>query len=174
MGKKNKSLNNVMLSTSVSAERDRSMRKIKKILIFLLVIFIPLSIYLIKQSKEKKDDRNLVGYTVKKEQLVDACNLVSVEGYYLGKGVLNGDTHYIFQVEKDGQISDNVDAVAADIEIIYVSSNNSTEKPGTIKAYSRTYTKTEKNKDTKTKNRYFYKVYIPDGTIKDCGKLTKD
>jgi len=174
MGKKRKSLSNVTLSKSKSAKKDRPKSKIKKIVIFLLVILIPLSIYMAKQSKEKKNDKNLVGYTIKKEQLVDTCNLVSVEGFYLGKGVLKDEVHYIFQAEKNGEKSDNIDVTATDIEIIYVSSNNSTEKPGTVKAYSRTYAKEDKNKGLKTQTRYFYKVYIPEGTIKDCGELTTD
>ena len=174
MRNKNKSLNNVTLSTSKSAELDSSVRKITKVVILILVIFIAIVIYIAKQSKEKKDDKNLVGYTVKKEQLVDICNLVSIEGFYLGKGTLKGEVHYIFQVEKDGEKSNNVDATEKDIEIIYVSSNNSIEKPGTVKAYARTYTKEDKNKGLKTQDRYFYKVYISNGTIKDCGELTTD
>lgn len=172
MSNKYKSINNVKSFNSAIA--DSSMKKLKKIIIIFLVILIPVTIYLAKQSKEKKDDKNLVGYTVKNEQLVDTCNLVSIEGFYLGKGTLKGDIHYIFQAEKNGEKSNNIDATDKDIEIIYVSSNNSTEKPGTVKAYTRTYAKEDKNKGLKTQNRYFYKVYIPDNAIKDCGKLTTD
>lgn len=174
MSKKNNPLSNVTLSKLKSAEIDSSIRKIKKIVIFVLVIFIAIGIYISKQSKEKKDDKNLVGYSVKKEQLVDTCNLASVEGFYLGKGVLKGEVHYIFQAEKNGQKSNNVDVTDKDIEIIYVSSDSAAEKTGTVKAYARTYTKEDKNKGLKTQNRYFYKVYISDGTIKDCGELTTD
>ncbi|MTK13196.1 MAG: hypothetical protein F8N39_14285 [Clostridiaceae bacterium] len=172
MSKKDKSLSNVTLSRSKSAEIDSSIRTIKKVVIFFLVIFTAVGIYLVKQSKEKKDDKNLVGYTLKNEKLVDSCNLVSVEGFYLGKGVLKGEVHYIFQAEKNGEKSNNIDVTEKELEIVYVPSNNSAEKPGTVKAYTRTYTKEDKTKGLKTQNRYFYKVYIPEGTIKDCGELT--
>lgn len=178
MSNKNKSLSNVKLSRSKSAELDSSMRTIKKVVIsfslFFLILLITISIYSSKQSKEKEDDKNLVGYTLKNEQLVDTCNLVPVEGFYLGTGTLNGEVHYIFQAEKNGEKSNNVDITEKDIELVYVTSNNSTEKPGTVKAYSRTYTKESKNKAVKTQNRYFYKVYIPTGTTKYCGELTTD
>lgn len=174
MSKKDKSLSNVTLSKSKSAEIDSSIRTIKKVVIFFLIIFTAVGIYLVKQSKEKTDDKNLVGYTLKNEKLVDNCSLVSVEGFYLGKGVLKGEVHYIFQVEKNGEKSNNVDVTEKELEVVYVSSNNSAEKPGTVKAYTRTYTKEDKNKVLKTQSRYFYKAYIPQGTIKDCGELTTD
>lgn len=174
MSNKDKSLSNITLSKSKSAELDSSIRKIKKAAVFLLVILITVTIYISNKSKEKDDDKNLVGYTLKNEQLVDTCNLVSVEGSYLGKGILDGEVHYIFQAEKNGQKSNNVDATEKEIEIVYVPSSNSTEKPGTVKAYARTYTKEDKNKGVKTQNRYFYKIYIPNNTIKDCGELTTE
>ncbi len=178
MSNEKDSLSNVTLIKSKSAELDKSMRTIKKIVISISLFFLFLTIALVmysnKQKNEKQDEKNLVGYTLKHEQLVDTCKLVSVEGFYLGKGVLNGEVHYIFQAEKNGQKSNNMDVTEKDIEITYVTSNNSTEKPGTVKAYARTYTKEDKNKVLKTQDRYFYKVYIPKDTIKDCGELTTD
>lgn len=178
MSNKKDSLSNVTLVKSKSAQLDKSMRTLKKVVIsislFVLFLTISLVMYSNKQNKEKQDEKNLVGYTLKHEQLVDTCDLVTVEGFYLGKGVLNGEVHYIFQAEKNGEKSNNIDASDKDIEIIYVTSSTPTEKPGTVKAYSRTYTKEDKTKGLKTQNRYFYKVYIPKDTIKDCGELTTD
>lgn len=178
MSNKKDSLSNITLSKSKSAQIDKSMRTIKKVVIFFSLLFLVLltilTIYSNKQAKEKQDEKNLVGYTLKNEQLVDTCNLVPIEGFYLGKGVLKGEVHYIFQGEKNGQKSNNIDATEKEVEIIYVTSDNSKEKPGTVKAYARAYTKEDKNKVLKTQDRYFYKIYIPENTIKDCGELTTD
>lgn len=178
MSKKKDSLSNVSLTKFRSAEIDKSMRRIKNVVIsislFFLFLTIALVIYSNKQAKEKQNEKNLVGYTLKYEELVDTCDLVPVEGFYLGRGALKDEIHYIFQGEKNGYKSNNIDVPEMQIEIIYVPSSNSTEKPGTVKAYARTYTKIDKNKGLKTEKRYFYKVYIPKGTIKDVGKLVND
>lgn len=153
--------------------------------LFLLIIFISIAVYTHKQNKEKENDKNLVGYALQKEELVDSCNLVPVEGFYLGKGTLTGEVHYIFQVEKNGEKSKNTDVTEKEIEINYVDKNDTgntpnsnsivKEKPGTIKAFVRTYTKQDKNeKNIKKQSRYFYKVFISQNTIKDCGNLSTD
>lgn len=155
--------------------RKKTYRVIVFFSLFFLTIIISLSVYWYRQAKEKEDAKNLVGYTLQSEQLADTCNLVEVEGFYLGKGVLNGEVHYIFQAEKNGQKSNNIDVTAKEIEIVYVSASSSTstpDKPGTVKAYERFYIKKDKKENIKKENRYFYKVYIPEGTIKDCGELT--
>lgn len=153
--------------------------------LFLLIIFISIAVYTHKQNKEKENDKNLVGYALQKEELVDSCNLVLVEGFYLGKGTLNGEVHYIFQAEKNGEKSKNMDVTEKELEINYVDKNDTgntansnsilKEKPGTIKAFARTYTKQDKNeKNIKRQSRYFYKVFISQNTIKDCGNLSTD
>jgi hypothetical protein len=142
--------------------------------IFFIVIFIFSIVYGQKQSSERENDKNLVGYTVQNEKLVDSCNLVNVEGFYLGKGVLNGQVHYIFQGQKNNEKSNNIDVIDKLIEIIYVTSSDTTDKPGTVKAYTKNYVKKDKDgKVIKSQQRYFYKVYIPQNSIKDCGELTK-
>lgn len=150
----------------------------KKVLIgfgiFLIIVILVAVMFVSKINKEKENEKNLVGYILKEEQLVDSCNLVNMENYYLGKGILKGETRYIFQGEKNGQKTDNIDITDKDIEINYVSKDSTIEKPGTVKAFARTYIKRNKEgKVIKKQDRYFYKVYIPKDTIKDCGELSE-
>ncbi len=144
------------------------------ILVLLIFIFVLLGIYGEKKFKERENDKNLIGYTIQSEKLVDSCNLVNVEGFYLGKGVLNGQVHYIFQGQKNNEKSNNIDVIDKQIEIIYVTSSDTTNKPGTVKAYANNYIKKDKDgKVIKSQQRYFYKAYITQNSIKDCGELTK-
>lgn len=59
-------------------------------------------------------------YSLKSETLVDTCNLSSVDGFYVGKGILDGETHYIFQADKDGKKSQNIDTTAEFVDIEYL------------------------------------------------------
>lgn len=144
-----------------------------KVILCILAILIIIGIYGQTKYKERQNDKNLVGYTVQNEKLVDTCNLVNIEGFYLGKGTLNEKVHYIFQGEKNNEKSNNIDVIDKQVEIHYVDSSNSLDKPGTVKAYATDYVKKDKNgKIIKTQKRYYYKVYIPQNSIKDCGELT--
>lgn len=146
-----------------------------KILIYIIIVFIIFSTFIAwaVNKKNKEDEKNLVGYTLQHEQLVDGCNLVNVGGFYLGKGSLDGEVHYIFQAEKNNKKSNNIDVPANQIDIYYVTSSDTVNKPGTVKAYVRDYVKKDKNgKIIKTAGRYYYKVYITQSSIKDCGTLT--
>lgn len=189
MSNDDKSLNSVNLKNLKSKKNPDSKTPLYAAItflsLFLLIIFISIAVYTHKQNKEKENDKNLVGYALQKEELVDSCNLVPVDGFYLGKGTLNGEVHYIFQAEKNGEKSKNMDVTEKEIEINYVDKNDTgntansnsivKEKPGTIKAFARTYTKQDKNeKNIKRQSRYFYKVFISQNTIKDCGNLSTD
>lgn len=146
-----------------------------KIMISVIVLFLIVLLFIIwaVDKRNKENQKNLVGYTLQHEQLVDTCNLVNVDGFYLGKGTLDGELHYIFQVEKNNEKSNNIDVPDKQIDIYYVTSSDTTDKPGTVKAYTRDYVKKDKNaKIVKTAQRYYYKVYITQNSIKDCGTLT--
>lgn len=144
--------------------------KNKKLLIigcasFVVILCIIVGILI----KNNYDEKHLIGYTLQNEESVDNCDLVKVEGFYLGKGTFKDATHYIFQAKKDGDISNNMDVTSDQIKINYTTDANNS---GKVEALSRTYVKNGIFK--KEVKRYFYKVYIPKGTIKDCGELTND
>jgi|GEM_PF-2813790 len=144
--------------------------KNKKLLIiscasFVVVLCIIVGIVI----KNNYDEKHLIGYTLQNEESVDNCDLVKVEGFYLGKGSFKNATHYIFQAKKDGDVSNNIDVTSDQIKITYTTD---TKNSGKVEAFSRTYIKNGIFK--KEVQRYFYKVYIPKGTIKDCGELTND
>lgn len=132
---------------------------------FVVVLCIIVSILL----KNNYDEKHLIGYTLQNEEPVDNCKLVKVEGFYLGKGTFKDSTHYIFQAAKDGDVSDNMDVTSDQIKINYTTDESNS---GTVEALSRTYVKNSIFK--KEVKRYFYKVSIPKGTIKDCGELTNN
>lgn len=157
--------------------------KFKKIVQLLLIVLLSLTFF---GCKENTDD--VTGYTIKGETCVDTADLVPVDGYYVGKGSLNGSDHYIFQVQKDGKVSDNVDALDSFVEINYIdgpatktnSDTNKTQTAATsnasqnqqnikpyVKAFYRTY-----EKDGHEKGKYAYKLYITHNSIKDCGQLS--
>lgn len=119
--------------------------------------------------KNNYDEKHLIGYTLQNEELVDNCDLVKVEGFYLGKGSFKDATHYIFQAKKDGDVSNNMDVTSDQIKISYTTDGTTS---GKVEAFSRTYVKNGMFRNKV--QRYFYKVYIPKGTIKDCGELTDD
>lgn len=132
---------------------------------FVVILSIIVGILL----KNNYDEKHLIGYTLENEEPVDNCDLVKVEGFYLGKGSFKDATHYIFQAKKDGDVSDNMDVTSDEIKINYTTDPNNS---GKVEAFSRTYVKNGIFK--KEVQRYFYKVSIPKGTIKDCGELTND
>lgn len=171
MGKKNE-----ITSTKLYQQNNKksiNKRTVIKVILCILAILVIVGIYGQRKYKQRQDEKNLVGYTVQNEKLVDSCNLVNVEGFYLGKGTLDGQTHYIFQAEKNNQKSENIDVIDKQVDIYYVDYSNTLDKPGTVKAYATDYVKKDKSgKVIKTQQRYCYKVYIPQNSIKDCGELT--
>ncbi|WPC41404.1 hypothetical protein [Clostridium sp. JS66] len=171
MSKKNK-----FTSTKLYQQNNKksiNKRTVIKVIVCILAILAVVGIYGQRKYKQRQDEKNLVGYTVQNEKFIDSCNLVNVDGFYLGKGTLDGQTHYIFQAEKNNQKSENIDVIDKQVDIYYVDYSNTLDKPGTVKAYATDYVKKDKNgKVVKTQQRYCYKVYIPQNSIKNCGELT--
>lgn len=167
---------NEITSTKLYQQNNKksiNKRTVIKFIVCILAILIMVGIYGQRKYKQRQDEKNLVGYSVQNEKFVDSCNLVNVDGFYLGKGTLDGQTHYIFQAEKNNQKSENIDVIDKQVDIYYVDYSNTLDKPGTVKAYAKDYVKKDKNgKVIKTQQRYCYKVYIPQNSIKNCGELT--
>lgn len=167
---------NQITSTKLYQQNNKksiNKRTVIKVIVCILAILVMVGIYGQRKYKQRQDEKNLVGYSVQNEKFVDSCNLVNVDGFYLGKGTLDGQTHYIFQAEKNNQKSENIDVIDKQVDIYYVDYSNTLDKPGTVKAYATDYVKKDKNgKVIKTQQRYCYKVYIPQNSIKNCGELT--
>lgn len=112
----------------------------------------------------------LEGYTQTGEEFMEEANLVNLDGYYAGTGTLNNIVHVRFQAEKDGQVSDTIDATKKFFNIVYTDEAQNAEYKnleGKVRAFKRTY-----KKDQDVKTHYYYVIYSSRSKINDVGKLS--
>ncbi|MCM0647165.1 hypothetical protein NBE98_02105 [Clostridium swellfunianum] len=134
-----------------------------------LAIAIIVLVGALSSCERVKHVEELEGYTQTAEEFVEEANLVDIEGYHVGTGLLNGITHARFQVEKNGQISTTIDVTKKFFNIIYTNEYGNEQNKnleGKVKAYKRTY---KKNSDEKT--HYYYVIYTTKDKVNDLGKL---
>lgn len=133
-------------------------------------IIVMISIALLSSCEKVIHVEALEGYSQVGEEFMEEANLVNIEGYYAGTGTLNNIVHVRFQAEKDGQISNTIDATNKFFNIVYTDETQNAQYKnleGKVKAYKRTY-----KKDEDVKTHYYYIIYSSKEKIKDVGKLS--
>lgn len=113
----------------------------------------------------------LEGYVQTDEKLVEEADLVDIDGFFAGEGILNDIKHIRFQAKKADEISDTIDATSKFYTIYYTDTTGTADKNltsmnGKVKAYLRTY-----KKDNDIKTHYYYAIYLNKDKLKDCGDL---
>ena len=149
----------MMNTGGVSLKLEKFFKKISLSLIMAMLIG------LFAGCENVKHIEALEGYTQIKEELVEEADLVLVDGYYAGTGTLNDIVHVRFQAQKDGKISDTIDATQKFFKIVYT---DDPKMQGKVKAYNRTY---KKGDDVKT--HFYYELYSSQDKINDVGELSK-
>ncbi|ADL53049.1 hypothetical protein [Clostridium cellulovorans] len=142
------------------SRKKRNTPLILGIVVIVLLIITASIIFLIRSSNQKKERTATYTQTLSME-----ANLVEVEGYYVGEGKLDGVKHYIFQVEKDGEKSSDIDVSDMYAELIYVEENSDNkDKLGKVIAYERTYSDNKKH--------FYYEIYVTKDKVTDIGELS--
>lgn len=148
-------------------KRISQQEKFKKIFIIISVSFLILIIGTVIYAANNQKDITKCKYT---ETLVETADLVKIDGYYVGQGILEDITHYRFQVEDNGVKSYDMDVNSRKCSLVYVDdpvNDQYKDRLGKAYAYDREY----QVSDGKTEKTFYYVLYVTKDTVNDCGSL---
>lgn len=96
--------------------------------------------------------------------------LASIDGYYLGRGFLNGKGYYIFQTENNHTLSHLYILPIENTSV--VTHSNSNQLLALVQVYQDTWFNPEtKQTETKENTKVHYTIYLTHNQIKDYGVI---